>query len=124
MKILRIKTDGTREYAEISGELKTLQAEVGGHIEPVYLDNGMVLICDEEGLLKDKPVSVAIADSISGRVFNTIHGDCFICGLSKEDFAGLTDEQVRWLDVEMITDAYVWDETGNDLFRKVAEIWV
>lgn len=124
MKILRIKTDGTREYAEISGDLRPMQKEVGGLIEVLPIDENMDIVIDEEGLLKNKKVSLIIADGFTESVMNAIVGDCFICGESEEDLVGLTDEQVRWLDMEMLTDGYVWDDGENDVFRKVTQIWV
>jgi hypothetical protein len=33
--------------------LESMQALVGGHVEFVYLKKGKILICNEEGLLRD-----------------------------------------------------------------------
>lgn len=59
MKIIKIPVEGDIELKEIGSELKHLQAEVGGYIEtvPSIIEN-LVIVCDEEGRLKDKKVNV------------------------------------------------------------------
>ncbi len=37
--------------------LKEAQSLVGGYVELVHLDGDNILLCDEEGLLKEKPVN-------------------------------------------------------------------
>lgn len=45
---------------EIDNELKALQEAVGGYIECVRVGFGTVIICDEEGRLKGKPLNCRI----------------------------------------------------------------
>ena len=40
---------------EIQNTLRALQEAVGGYIEPVMVEEDLVVICDEEGRLKGKP---------------------------------------------------------------------
>ena len=51
-----IKTDGTKQNIEPKDgktfSLKELQEAVGGYIELVPLNDGKLLVCDEEGKLK------------------------------------------------------------------------
>jgi len=52
-----IKVDGTREpLKDLS--LASLQKVVGGYIEIVATNTGQLLVLDEEGKLKDKPVNM------------------------------------------------------------------
>tara|TARA_R100001510_G_C7456612_1_gene79040 strand:- start:102 stop:350 length:249 start_codon:yes stop_codon:yes gene_type:complete len=53
----QIKKDGTRvENCEYRG-LKAKQEAVGGYIEPVYLQDGRIVLVNEEGLLEGLPVN-------------------------------------------------------------------
>ena len=42
-------------FIEIANELKPLQDFVGGHIEAVTLTSDIVLLCNEEGLIRGLP---------------------------------------------------------------------
>ena len=50
--IIKRPCDQFGEEATIPNTLKALQEAVGGYIETVTLDNGLVLICNEEGKLR------------------------------------------------------------------------
>lgn len=50
------RTDRTTEDVSDTS-LENLQRLVGGYIEILYLEDGRVLIVDDEGKLKDKPVN-------------------------------------------------------------------
>ena len=65
----------------ISDTLENLQRHVGGYIETVTIGN-MVVICDEEGLLKNKPYCC----SVGGYDFV---GDVIFCGVDGVEFADL-----------------------------------
>ena len=54
MKILKLHQSGRLEVKSIKNELKALQNEVGGYIEPVsvFTDKDLVVLADEEGVLK------------------------------------------------------------------------
>lgn len=64
---------------EIDNTLPALQAAVGGHIEPVTLTADMVLLCDEEGLLKSLEPNCTIMGL-------PIFGDFLVCGVDGEEF--------------------------------------
>lgn len=66
---------------DIDGSLKTLQWLVGGNIEPISLDNGMVILCDEEGKLKGKEPNIYL-DAIK----DTLVGNIIILGEDGEEF--------------------------------------
>ena len=62
-------------------ELDTLQKAVGGYIELVHIGGGKVLIVDEEGLIKQKPVNYR-ATEMSGR---SIVGDVVLANYNDLD---------------------------------------
>lgn len=53
LHILRVEPGKAPEEKDIGSDLKSLQEEVGGLIECVYLDDdsGTILVCNEEGKL-------------------------------------------------------------------------
>lgn len=66
----------------ISDTLENLQANVGGYIETVTLDGGIVVICDEEGRLKGRPHCC----TLGGVDFV---GTVILCGVEGDGFADL-----------------------------------
>lgn len=81
-----IEVNGTKmELTDFS--LKTLQRVVGGYIEVVHLKEGGLMVLDEEGKLKDKPIN-QIATDMTREILapsDVIVGDVVI--LSKEEAA-------------------------------------
>jgi len=76
----------------ISNTLENLQSAVGGYIECVTLvpqigsTPGVVVICDEEGLLKDKPYNCNYAGV-------DLVGDFLVVGCKDEEFC---DVPIGW----------------------------
>lgn len=79
IKALYKKTGEELKEIQIENELKPLQAAVGGYIETVTLDRDVVLICDEEGLLKGKRFNATV-----GCI--DIMGDFLVVGTDGEEF--------------------------------------
>ena len=76
--------------AEIEDTLEAEQGVVGGLIECVYpWQDNAILVCDDEGLNKGKPLNRAIND------YTVIAGTFFICSQKGENFASLTSEQIN-----------------------------
>ena len=65
---------------EIENELKAFQDAVGGYIETVQIARDLLIICDEEGVLKGKDFNCRIA----GYPF---FGDLVLVGFEGEEFA-------------------------------------
>lgn len=63
----------------VKNTLEDLQKFVGGYIETLTLDNGIVVICDEEGLLKNRAVSCLMEG-------NYFFGPIIIAGVDGEEF--------------------------------------
>lgn len=72
----------------IPHDLTVFQELVGGYIEVVPLQEGYLLVCNEEGKLINLPPNRPLS-------LDTIHGTFFVVGYDgEEDFSSLTDEQV------------------------------
>lgn len=81
--VLKIEVGEPPEIKEIPNELSGLQHEVGGLIECVYLDDGSIAVCNEEGKLNgitplsaekqsDKPRVQAAPDAAGLRFFDSL----------------------------------------------------
>ena len=88
MKVLKIEVGEPPVEKVIANELSALQAEVGGLIECVYLENGCIAVVNEEGKINRMQPNRILGDDI-------IFGPFFICGDTGDDFCSLTDEQIR-----------------------------
>ena len=86
----------------ISDSLENLQKTVGGYIETVTLDNGVVLICNEEGRIRDMPYNftlgrmVAINPSDEIMMRNPIFGTVIACGAEGDVFADIPIDFNEW----------------------------
>jgi len=80
--------EGTRGFIEIDNELKALQDYVGGYIETVGLKNGLILICNEEGKIKNLPYRafcLPIRQFITGNFLVVRAYEDEFCDLRKDD---------------------------------------
>lgn len=76
----------------IGNSLKNLQTQVGGYIECVTDPAGrFVILCDEEGRLKDKPYNCTV-DFGPHRHPVSFVGDIIAVGVGEEDFVDLPEE--------------------------------
>lgn len=73
-----------------------MQQVVGGDIEIFYLEDDVVLVCNDEGKVKDLPLNRAVFDD-HHRLVDVIAGDFFICSApeSSSHFASLSAEQME-----------------------------
>lgn len=81
-------------------ELKTLrdmQKFVGGWIESFRMTNGLMIVCDDEALLKGKPVTVIVSIN---NVPVEIRGNYFYCSIKNNDFCSLSDNDLKKLGVK------------------------
>lgn len=72
----------------IGSDLASLQAEVGGLIECVYLEDGAVLVCNEEGKLNGMKMNRRLGDDIICGPFFLVRDD------GHGDFTSLADWQM------------------------------
>ena len=65
-------------------------------------------VCNDDGIALDLPLNRMLGD------YDVIHGTFFICGLSHEDFADLTPQQIKHYE-ELYHDPQVFFLFGNTL---------
>ena len=89
IKVLKVEVGEPPEIKEIPNELSGLQHEVGGLIECVYLDDGSIVVVNEEGKLNGMEPNRRLGADI-------ICGPFFICGDTLDgDFASLSEAQIQ-----------------------------
>jgi hypothetical protein len=98
MKIIRKKPKEAPEVIDVENTLEALQAQVGGNIQQITIAEDLVILVDEEGKLKGKPIEETFA--LRGPILN---GTVLIVGVDGEEFCDTP--HVDWL---------LWD-----LFRTV-----
>ena len=81
----------------VSDSLENLQKTVGGYIETASLDNGLVLICNEEGRVRDMPYNFTLR-RIRGvvTVQNAIFGTVIACGAEEDQLADIPIDFNEW----------------------------
>lgn len=80
-----IKQPGQKPYVtHVSNSLENLQKTVGGYIETVNVA-GIVIICDEEGRIKDLPFNCNIG-------MTSFVGPVIFAGIKGDEFASLPCE--------------------------------
>lgn len=94
MRVLIVEPGQYARVAEIDHTLEAEQAVVGGMIEVVYPWNNdkAAIVCNDEGLINGMPLNRAVEN------YEAIAGPFFVCGLTEDDFCGLTDAQVKRYD--------------------------
>lgn len=94
--ILVIEPERRPEVREINGSLKTMQDTVGGLIQPIYLDDSVVLVCNDEGKLMNLAANRVLRDE-NGTIYDIVCGTFFLCGVppNSNEFKSLTDAQVE-----------------------------
>lgn len=95
MKILKYAVNKDPELIEIQNGLESLQYEVDGYIETLtFPDANAVIVCNEEGKVKNYPMNAMIEDGAMIR--HIIHGDFFVCSFEGDAFSDVTAEAVLW----------------------------
>jgi hypothetical protein len=89
LRILKVEPGEVPYEKEIKDDLHSVQEEVGGGLfQPVYLDDGIVLCCNEEGKLNGMAPNRWLGGDI-------VCGPFFLVGDDGEGgFVSLTDEQM------------------------------
>ena len=81
----------------VSDSLENLQKTVGGYIETVTLDNGVVLICNEEGKLRDMPYNFTHRQMFGAIPLQyPIFGTVIACGAEGDEFADIPIDFNEW----------------------------
>ena len=96
MRILVIEPEHRPEVREIEDSLTTMQQIVGGLIQPIYLDDSVALIFNDEGKLMNLPANRGLRDK-DGQMYDIVFGTFFLCGApaDSDHFTSLTQEQIE-----------------------------
>ena len=77
---------------QISSDLQSMQALVGGHLEAVYpFEQPVALVCNEYGKRDGLPFNRALRDS-DGDIYDIVAGNFFIAGLGESELTDLPHE--------------------------------
>ena len=100
IKVVSVPVGKQAFVKEISTELKSLQAEVGGYMQAIYPFNDEVaLICNDEGKLMNLPLNRALKlNGMTGNeIYDIIAGDFFICyaPYTSENFKSMPDDLLQ-----------------------------
>lgn len=112
MRIVYVEPHKAPYISEIEHSLESEQKAVGGLIELIYNGDGTCLVGNEEAKLIGMDGNRHFGDGAS-----IIAGPFFVCGLTEDDFRGLTDEEVvkymdRFAKPEEISPEEVETDTG------------
>lgn len=94
IKVLKVEPDKAPELIEMKNELEAMQAIVGGNIEVYPIEEGVAIVCNEEGKMNGLELNRPIYHC--GEMVDIIAGTFFIAGddISIGEFVSLTDEQI------------------------------
>mgnify|MGYP000974533052 FL=1 len=88
IKVLSVVPGQPPTVKEITNDLASLQAEVGGLIECISFPNGCVAVCNEEGKLNGMPPNRRLGADI-------ICGPFFVCDTTRNgDFSSLSKSKI------------------------------
>ena len=114
MRVLVVEPEQRPEVREIADSLKEMQGIVGGLIQPIYLDDSVVLICNDEGKLMNLPANRGLRDE-NGQMYGIIFGTFFLCGApaDSDHFTSLTPEQIERYRERFYTPEMFWGMDGH-----------
>lgn len=114
MRILVVEPERRPEVWEIDGSLETMQNIVGGLIQPIYLDDSVALICNDEGKLMNLTANRGLRDG-TGQIYDIVCGTFFLCGAPPDcdHFTSLTPEQIERYRERFYTPEMFWGMDGR-----------
>ena len=114
MRILVVEPERRPEVREIDGSLSSMQDIVGGLIQPIYLDDSVTLLCNDEGNLMQLPANRGLRGK-DGQIYDIVFGTFFLCGAPADcdHFTSLTPEQVEQYRERFYTPEMFWGMDGR-----------
>lgn len=114
MRVLVVEPERRPEVREIDDSLKTMQDIVGGLIQPIYLDDPVALVCNDEGKLMNLPANRGLRDK-DGQIYDIVFGTFFLCGAppDSDHFISLTPEQIERYRERFYTPEMFWGMDGH-----------
>ncbi len=98
MKVVLVEPGKLSRIAEIDCSLEGMQKTVGGYIEAIYpYSEDIAIVCNEEGKITGLPLNRAIyIENVKNKeMVDIIAGTFFICDCSGENFASLSEDQLK-----------------------------
>ena len=114
MRVLVVEPEHKPEVRDIDDSLKAMQNIVGGLIQPIYLDDSVALICNDEGKLMNLTANRGLRDK-NGQIYDIVFGTFFLCGAhaDSDSFASLTSEQIERYQKQFYTPEMFWGMDGH-----------
>ena len=114
MCVLVVEPERRPEVKEIDNSLTVMQGVVGGLIQPIHLDNSVVLVCNNKGKLMDLPPNRGLRDK-DGQMYDIVFGTFFLCGSPADcdHFTSLTPEQIKRYQERFYTPEMFWGMDGH-----------
>lgn len=121
MKVLKIDPGKRPEVTEIDGSLASMQALVGGTIQPIYpFEEPVAVICNDEGKLLGLPPNRALRHPDTREIYDILCGTVFLCGAPPEEetFQSLSDAQIeRYRQAFLCPEAFLNTSEGFVILR-------
>ena len=103
MKTVIVRAHKQPEITEIEDNLNSLQEAVEGYIEAVYIKDGYVLVCNEEGKLHGLELNRALygkdyygeGSDEPEEMIDIIAGPFLVLKTGEDNFVGLTDAEAQ-----------------------------
>lgn len=114
LQVVYVEPNKPAYRAEIEHSMRGEQRAVGGHIEAVPLQDGVYIVCNEEGKLLGMEGNRKIEGSV-------IAGPFFVVGTEGEEFCSLTEDETekylaRFSEPEEISEEEVIEDTGIKIY--------
>ena len=114
MRVLVVGPEQRPEVREIDDSLKAMQEIVGGLIQPIYLDDSVALVCNDEGKLRDLPANRGLRGE-DGQIYDIVFGTFFLCCAppDSDHFTSLTPERIERYRERFYTPEMFWGMDGR-----------
>ena len=116
MRVLVVEPEHRPEVREIDGSLESMQAIVGGLIQPVSLfnDDSVLLVCNDEGKVMNLPANRGLRNE-DGQIYDIVCGTFFLCGApgNSDHLTSLTPEQIERYSKRFHTPEMFWGMDGR-----------
>ena len=117
MQVVLVEPGKPARITDIPSDSQSLRTVVDGFIQTIYpWKDPVALVCNDEGMLRGLPLNRVLED------YDVIAGTFFICGLSKGNFTGLTDELAKKYQEKFLYPERIAIQDGHVLvFRVVGQ---
>ncbi len=110
LKIVYVEPGHAPFVSEIADDFRALQKAVDGPFEPIYMGDGTVLVCNDNGKLIGMEGNRRLGDSI-------IAGPFFMVGENGDNFRSLTDSEIdkymeKFAEPEQISQQETQEDMG------------